>query len=113
MRTKAAHLTPTKFTGQDLGLMFTRLPSFFRIFQTGLSQLYRRGEPDLDPSTDDWKYPKKKPLLYVPNPLEGCSINSLPPEILSWIFVLGQRADLDPEPSRYAAEPGSRIDSGG
>jgi len=88
--------------------MFPQLSSFSRIFQTGLSQLYRRGvERDLDPLTDDWKYPKKNPLLYVPNPVEGCPINSLPPEILSWIFVLGQRADLDPEPSRYATEPGS------
>ncbi|KAF9649387.1 hypothetical protein BDM02DRAFT_3113764 [Thelephora ganbajun] len=61
----------------------------------------------------DWKHPKKKPHLYVPQPpAEGCPINSLPPEILSWIFVLGQQMDLDPEPSPYAvdADPGS--DSG-
>ena len=91
--------------------MFPELSSFSRIFQTGLTQLYRRDQPDLEGMSDDWKYPKRKPLLYVPKPpAEGCPINSLPPEILSWIFVLGQQMDLDPEPSRYATELGSNSD---
>ena len=91
--------------------MFPELSAFSRIFQTGLTQLYRRDVPDVGTMNDNWKYPKKKPLLYVPKPpAEGCPINSLPPEILSWIFVLGQQMDLDPEPSQYAAELGSDSD---
>jgi hypothetical protein len=87
--------------------MFPELSSFSRIFQTGLTHLYRRDDPDPSAMVDDWKYPKRKPLLYAPKPpAEGSPINSLPPEILSWIFVLGQQMDLDPEPSRYAAKLG-------
>ena len=85
--------------------------SFSRIFQTGLSHLYRRDEPERDVVNDDWKHPQSKPLLHVPKPpVDGCPINSLPPEILSWIFVLGQQMDLDPEPSRYATEAGPDSD---
>jgi hypothetical protein len=88
--------------------MIPRLSSFTRILQTGLSQFYRRDEPDIRPVDDGWKHPKKKPPPYVSNPpVEGCPINSLPPEILAWIFELGQQMEDDPEPSSYAADPGS------
>ena len=80
--------------------------SFARIFQTSFSHLYRRDEPERDVVNDDWKYPQSKPLLHVPKPpVDECPINSLPPEILSSIFILGQQMDLDPEPSRYTTEP--------
>jgi len=100
-------LTPAKIAG----LMISHLSSFSRIFQTGLNHFYRRDEPDPEVTNDDWKYPKKKPPPYVPRPpMEGCPINSLPPEILSWIFTLGQQMDLDSEPSPYVTDPES--DSG-
>lgn len=88
--------------------MISPLSSFSRILQSGLSQLYRRDEPDLEDMNDDWKYPKKKSPLRIPQPpAEGCPINSLPPEILSWIFILGQQMDLD---SSHTTHTGS--DSG-
>ena len=87
--------------------MISPLSSFSRIIQTGLSQLYRRGEPDPEVMAGDWKHPKKKPPPHVPQPPpEGCPINSLPPEILAWIFILGQQMDLDPESSN-ATDVGS------
>lgn len=80
--------------------------SFARMFQTSINHFYRREEPERDVANDDWKYPQSKPLLHVPKPpVDGCPINSLPPEILSAIFIIGQQMDLDPEPSRYASEP--------
>ncbi|KAF9781618.1 hypothetical protein BJ322DRAFT_1010446 [Thelephora terrestris] len=80
--------------------MISPLSSFSRIIQSGLNQLYWRDEPEIEGASDDWKYPKKKPPPHVPQPpAEGCPINSLPPEILSWIFVLGQQMELDSESS--------------
>lgn len=84
----------------DSKLMISPLSSFSRIIRAGLSQLYWKDEPDVEVMNDNWKHPKKKAPRYVPQPpAEGCPINSLPPEILSWIFVLGQQMDLDSEPS--------------
>lgn len=81
--------------------MIPSFSSFSRIIQTGLRRFNLRGEPDPQVPADNWKYPKKKRPLHVPQPpAEGCPINSLPPEILSWIFLLGQQIDLDPEPSQ-------------
>jgi hypothetical protein len=84
--------------------MIQPLSSFTRIIQMGFNQLvYRRDDPDPEPADDDWKHPGKKPSPYVPQPpAEGCPINSLPPEILTWIFVLGQQMEDDPEPSHAA-----------
>ena len=80
------------------------LPRLSRIIQTGLNHLYRKEAPDLETTDDDWKHPKKKSPPYIPQPpAEGCPINSLPPEILSCIFVIGQQMDLDPTPSPYDA----------
>ena len=94
--------------------MIPPLSSISRIIQTGLNQFYRRNIADIEAVNDGWKYPKRKPSLHVPKPpTEGCPINSLPPEILSSIFVLGQQMDLDPEPSPYIADPGSDIDHAG
>jgi hypothetical protein len=90
--------------------MISPLSSFSRIIQAGWSQLPWRGDPDVEVVNKNSKYRKKKPPFHVPQPpAEGCPINSLPPEILSWIFQLGQQMDLDPE-SLYATDPGS--DSG-
>jgi len=78
------------------------LPRLSRIIQTGLNHLYRKDVPDLETTDDDWKHPKKKSPPHIPQPpTEGCPINSLPPEILSCIFVIGQQMDLDPPPSPY------------
>jgi len=73
------------------------LPRLSRIIQTGLNHLYRKDAPDLETADDEWKHPKKKQPPRIPQPpAEGCPINSLPPEILSCIFVVGQQMDLDP-----------------
>ena len=73
------------------------------------SQLSWGGEPDAEVANDSWMLSKKK-LLHVPQPpAGGCPINSLPPEILSYIFVLGHQMYLDQEPS-HTTDPGS--DSG-
>ena len=87
------------------GLMIPRLS---RIIQTGLNQFYRKGAPDPETMVDDRKYPKRKLLPYIPEPpAEGCPINSLPPEILACIFVVGQQMDLGPEPTSSATGSGS------
>ena len=89
--------------------MISPLSSFSRIIQSGLSQLYWRDEPDIETLNDDWKYPKRKKPHVPQPPAEGCPINSLPPEILSLIFVLGQQMDVDSE-SSHGSDAGS--DSG-
>lgn len=100
-------LMPPKITGSDLGLMLPQLSSLSSIFRTGLTHIYQGYGPKFSAMDDSWKFPRKKSLLYVSKPpAERCPINSLPPEILASIFILGQQMDLDPEPSRYAAEPG-------
>lgn len=87
------------------------LPRLSRIIQTGLNHLYRKDAQDIEAKDNDWKHPKKKPPPHIPRPpAEGCPINSLPPEILSCIFVVGQQMDLDPTASSYSADSGS--DSG-
>ena len=79
--------------------MISPLSSFSRILRDGWSQLPWRGGPDVQTMNENRKYPKKKSPFHIPQPpAEGCPINSLPPEILSWIFELGQQMDLDPDP---------------
>lgn len=98
-------------------MIIPRLSSLPRIIQTSFTQLYRKSEPDLGTTDDGRRRPEKGPSLYIPKPpAEGCPINSLPPEILSWIFVLGQQTDLDdpddPDPDLDPYDTDSESDSG-
>ena len=80
--------------------MIPRLASLSRAL---INQVYRKDGPDLETMGDDWRRPRRIPPPHAPQPpAEGCPINALPPEILSWIFVVGQETDLDPEPSPCA-----------
>jgi len=82
------------------------LPRLSRMIQTGLNHLYRKDEPDLETTDNERKHSKKKQSPRIPQPpAEGCPINSLPPEILSCVFIIGQQMDLDPtHTSPYGAD---------